>query len=622
MQTPVFSSSAAPRPRALARSAALLTSVFLAGTISARAQQFQPLSSFTTTTGARLESAEILAYTPHDNFTVLSTVGQAGVSFGVQILSLREDGSLSEKGFADFTGLFGEAAATLTLSSVDVDPLDRGFGVASLVPTTNNITLGKVVFFDYRATTENSARSLAVLDVGYHPDSVKFSLDGMSVFVANEGEWNNANGAANAPGSISWVNLAGIETLSQVSTLTNAQVRTYDFSAGNLASGVTLAGLRNPSIAAVGTGGPLINYVPDFEKLGGTGPGSDPDFYRGIEPEFITQIGNRLFVTLQENNAIAVFDLTTEKWEKIFNLGKLTQTVDASDRDGANAGKAAKIDQVVKTLPMPDAIASYEVDGVRYLVTANEGDFRTDDRDRTRFADSSLNGMLDDRFLAGGADAGQRANSLLGRTQITRIDGDTNGDGKIDEVVLAGSRSFSIWNAETGMLVWDSGSGNGDRNDATNNPLTNLETVLLGLDPTFHNSEEGKASNFDGRSPQKGPEPEALTLAVIGGRTFALLGMERQNGLLMYDISNPAQPVQVGYTNAASRGLVSPESMIFVAAANNPTGKDIVLTGYELNGGGIGVDAVPEPGSALLLTVGACSLLGLRRRRAVGGSPA
>jgi hypothetical protein len=588
----------------LSTSAALL----LAG--AAHAQSLTELSAFTIGTGSRAGSAEILAYTKDDNFTVLSTVGDnTGGSFGVQILSLSGAGALSEKGFADFSGIFGAAANWNGASSVAADPLGRGFGAVSLIPAASNTTQGKVAFFDYRGATANGARSLVVLDVGFHPDSVRFSDDGSKLFVANEGESNitvaNPFTTGNAPGSISIIDLSSIIGIGSVSSLTNANVATFDFQAANLGLGVSLAGLRNHSIAAVGTSGTFIGAVPNFND-----PliFNDANFYRGIEPEYITQSGSKLFVSLQENNAVGVFDLTSNKWSQLHKLGTISQTIDASDRDGAGGTTAALIDDTVKGLPMPDAIASYTVAGTTYFVTANEGDARPEDpsRDLSRFGDiagnDSMNNILD-LTLFPATQTGVRADGALGRLNVSRLDGDTNADGKIDDPTMIGTRSFSIWNGTTGALVWDSGDS----------PLTNLETILLGLDPTLHNMNNGLASNFDTRSDDKGPEPEAFTIGEIDGKTYAFLGMERQNGLLMFDISDPTAPFFVDYVNSVGSGLVSPEGFAFVAGADNPTGQPLLLAGYEVTNG-IGVYAVPEPSSAALLAGGVLGWLGRRRR--------
>jgi hypothetical protein len=582
---------------------ATITALLLGSATTAEAKFIQINSLTAASPGARGGSSEILAYTPDDNYTVLSTVAESGSSFGVQILSLGGDGSLTEKGFADFTSVFGADGAN-GLSSVAADPLGRGFGAAAIIPTANTTTLGKVALFDYRGATTDAARSLVVLDVGFHPDSVKFSADGTKLFVANEAEWNNqGGGTVNAPGSLSVIDLSGIAAIGDVPSLTAGDVADFDFTAANLGGGASLAGLRNPSVDALGASGAFNNVVPNFTTLAAT----DPNFFKGIEPEFMAQADDKLYVSLQENNAIGVFDLTTNKWETIHNLGTITQTVDGSDRDGPGGSEAAMIDDVVKGLPMPDSLAAYTVAGQTYLVTVNEGDARTDDRDSSRLGDTggdnSMNNILDLGVFPAD-DSGIRDDAALGRLNVSRIDGDTDNDGDIDEPIMFGTRSFSIWNADTGALVFDSGS---------------LENILLSLDPTLHNSEEGDPGEFDGRSDNKGPEPEALALGQINGRTYGFFGMERQNGLLMYDLTDPTSPVFLDYLNTIDAGLISPESLLFISAGDSPTGAALLLGGYELNGGGIGVFSIvpaPEPSSlAIWSLLGAAMFIRSRPSR-------
>ena len=599
-----------------------ITLVSLIATMNAEA--FTLLNTYQQGNVARPGGSEILSYTTHEN-TLLSTVGLNHTTntndvFGVQIMTLSSVGALSERAFIDLKTAFGGDSANMSgLSSVAADPLGRGFGAAALIPTANTSTAGKVVLYDYTAGFSGGSRVLATLDVGFHPDSISFSADGSKLIVVNEGEFNagatNPSTSGNAPGSLSIINLSGVTNTVQASALTNAAVSTFDFSSANLDTGVTLQGIRNSSIAALGTANTFIGSVPNFND-----PlvYNDVDFYKGMEPEFAAMIGDKIHVTLQENNAMATFDTTLNKWTSVKSLGTLTQTIDASDRDGAGGTTLRSINDTVKGLPMPDTVKGVTIGANKYLVTVNEGDARVDDRDVSRFGDiagnDSMNNILDTSIFPT-TQTGVRADGELGRLNVSRLDGDTGanggtaGDGKIDEAVMIGTRSFSIWNADTGALVWDSGS---------------LESLLAGLDPTLHNMNSGSATNFDTRSDDKGPEPEALSIGQIGSNMYAFIGMERQNGLLMYDITNPNNPYFVGYTNTAASGLTSPESMLFISAVDSPTGTPLLLTGHEgLTAGdgnvtvsGISVHAVPEPSRALLGFTG-LALVAMRRRRCV-----
>ena len=94
-----------------------------------------------------------------------------------------------------------------------------------------------------------------------------------------------------------------------------------------------------------------------------------------------------------------------------------------------------------------------------------------------------------------------------------------------------------------------------------------------------------------------------------------------EGGLLAYDLSDPANPLFLDYINAKDSGLVAPESLLFISAADSPTGGNLLLTGYEgidgLSNYGIGVFAVVPVPPALVLFGGALAALGaVRRRRA------
>ncbi len=263
-------------------------------------------------------------------------------------------------------------------------------------------------------------------------------------------------------------------------------------------------------------------------------------------------------MTLQDNNSIVVFNLAPNladsNWTEVRGLGTRTQTIDASNLDGPGGNStAAAVNDVVRGLPMPDNIATYISNGITYYVTANEGDARTDNGDVATVASLKTTGKLDPSLTTGAGDI--TTNDKLGPLQISLIDGDTDGDGDIDVPTMFGTRSFSIWRASDGALIYDSGS---------------LENLVLALEPTTHNINRS-LSSFDARSPSKGLEPESLSIGIVEGRTFLVVGAERQNGLFAFDITNPAAVTfDNDYFNAltdpnqANNFLLSPESVLFV----------------------------------------------------------
>lgn len=82
----------------------------------------------------------------------------------------------------------------------------------------------------------------------------------------------------------------------------------------------------------------------------------------------------------------------------------------------------------------------------------------------------------------------------------------------------------------------------------------------------------GKKAYFwegvDARSQKKGCEPEALALARVGSKVFAYIGLEKQGGFFIYDISTPEAPMMVDYVNEidydelpTKSGDLAPEGM-------------------------------------------------------------
>jgi hypothetical protein len=432
-----------------------------------------------------------------------------------------------------------------------------------VIPTgTGQADLGKIAIFNIE-----TGAILKSLDVGYHPDSVAITPDGTKLVVVNEGEYGSTDKdvpeAFNRPGSISIVDISSVTTAAQTGNLTESNVKTFDFSSANLANGVSINGLRNPRLDT------LTTKTPNPAD---------------IEPEYATVTNTKAYVTLQENNAIAVFDFATSKYSAIFELGTIEQLIDASDRDGANNTTSIAINDLVHGLPMPDTIANFTRGGSVFLLTANEGDARPDDVDIARGSTLTANMTT--------AVAARATNTGIGRLNLLKFEGDTDNDGKIDLPTMMGTRSFSIWDSLNGKLVYDSGS--------------TLETFAAANDPETFNTNSGNLSNTDTRSDDKGPEPEAIAYASIGGRSYAFVGAERQNGIYAFDITDLSKVKVVGYFNTISStedsgaAYISPESIKFIPAATNPSGKNLIVVGYEGTGsnGSVGVfEFVPAESS-------------------------
>lgn len=398
--------------------------------------------------------------------------------------------------------------------------------------TTDAQSLGRVGFFSTDGTFLNS------VEVGFLPDMVTFTPDGTKVMTANEGE-PNSYGQADSfdpEGSISIIDLA--------SGVVNASVQNATFTS------------FNSQIDALKAAGVRI-----------TGPGSS--VAQDLEPEYIAFSGDgtKAYVTLQENNALAIVDIATATVTDIKPLGLKNHSLpgnglDASDRDG---GTINIQNWPVFGMYQPDAIASFTVNGQTYFVTANEGDAR----DYTGFSEeirvNSSSYVLDPTTFPNAAALKLDAN--LGRLQLTRATGDTDGDGDFDQIQALGSRSFSIWDAN-GNQVFDSGD--------------QLEQITAVQVPGIYNSDGNFASpNFDTRSDNKGPEPEGVVVGVVNNRTYAFIGLERTGDVIVYDVTTPTSPQFVEYINTPED--VGPEGLTFVSAADSPTGRPLLVTANEVS---------------------------------------
>ncbi len=96
-----------------------------------------------------------------------------------------------------------------------------------------------------------------------------------------------------------------------------------------------------------------------------------------------------------------------------------------------------------------------------------------------------------------------QADENLGRLNITLAQGLDEQAGCYTELFTYGTRGFSIVDGD-GTLVFDSGS--------------QFEEIIAETVPDFFNSNHSE-SNLEGRSEDKGPEPEGVVLGEIDART-------------------------------------------------------------------------------------------------------
>ena len=384
--------------------------------------------------------------------------------------------------------------------------------LAAAIESVNKQLPGKVVVFD--AATLVPIKSITV---GALPDMVTYSKDGSFILTANEGEPNDAY-TDDPIGSVSIINIKNDYTVTNV-----------DFSgfAAKLPE-LTTKGFR--------VFGPGLNMSKD------------------IEPEYITtsEDGKTAWVTLQENNAIAELDIRSATVRVIYPLGfknyaAAGNNVDLSDRDNRVSFANASVFGVF----MPDAITSMRYEGKTYLFTANEGDAR----EYTGFSEIKRVNQVTLDPVAFPNGAALKADAVLGRLNMTTTLGDKDKDGDFDEIYSLGARSFSIWDAATGNLVWDS------------KDFLDRESFTLGL-------------YDDARSDDKGAEPEAITIGRVGAKTIAVVGMERADAFAIYDVTNPTAPVFVKMYKTGD----APEGILFIPASKSPIQQSLIVVSSENDG--------------------------------------
>lgn len=365
---------------------------------------------------------------------------------------------------------------------------------------------------------------------GALPDMVSFSPNGRYIATANEGE-PSSDYSIDPEGSITLVDLQnGVD---------NAEVTQIGFTEFNR------GGARHTELEKhVRISAPTATVAQD------------------LEPEYLTfGKDGYLYVALQENNALAKVNLSQKQVERILPLGeKSWQNVqlDASNKDKI-VGNFQQYPSLVG-LYMPDSIDSYQVDGKSYILTANEGDgreygfkttqqvceakgFEWDEDDYSQTEDyankqgfciaysDELRGKKLDVDAAHPLHQALKDNKQLARLKVIAPSQPVQPQ---ESIRSFGTRSFSIWNAE-GQRTYDSGD--------------QFANIISSLSPSTLNSSNDSNRSADDRSDDKGVEPEAIEVAKLNGRHYAFIGLERQGGIMVYDVSNPEDAMFLHYSN-------------------------------------------------------------------------
>lgn len=465
-------------------------------------------------------------------------------------------------------GTVRSAIATSAFGTVNSIAIRGDVAAVSFSNPAGIANPGTVQFFK---TTDfiggSTPTSLGGITVGAVPDMVTWTPDGR-LLVANEGE--RQSNAVNPAGSVSIVNFGAPVTSANVQqAITNSTAQT------------TTAGFD---------GVPLVGDVRLQQGVSAS---------VGLEPEYIAlnADGTRAMVTLQEANALGILNLQTQQFESVVALGLKSfaapgAKLDPSDRDGAGNtplfAPATLRNGPIKGMYMPDGIASFVKDGKTFYVTANEGDFLIDNADRVRISDIA-DARFDPAVFGTAADIAA-LKATFGRLRVSSLEW-TSPNSTISELRAVGGRSFSIWN-DKGELVSDSGD--------------TIESMLALMMPQLYD---------DGRSPDKGVEPEGIAIKQVGGRIYAFVGLERtlKTVIAVFDITDPTNPKFMQFI-VGDQGELAPEGLILFEANNflylavAQEDPSHITSLYQLT-------EVPEPSTYALMLAGLAGLFGVARRR-------
>lgn len=370
---------------------------------------------------------------------------------------------------------------------------------------------------------------------GVQPDMVTFTKDGKYILSADEGEPREG----------------------------------YDNGAVDPKGSVTIIDVENKSTKKVEFNIDIGKALKDGILLK-----KDSNPAEDLEPEYIaiSDDNKTAFVSLQENNAIASIDIESRKINYVKGLGFIDHSVEGNEIDAVRGkGKNAKID--IKNdnflgTPMPDGIAFLSKNGRDFILTANEGDAREWKNYK------NTNSKKFDK---------KNADKKTEYLDPEKTDGLVEG-----RIHLLGGRSFSIYDASDLTRVYNSGS--------------DFEKITARIFPDFFNTsndEDKGPDKLDARSNKKGPEAENIAVLNIKDKTYAIIGLERISGIMIYDITDPSNPVYKDYFNnrifiksvndkeevgLEKRGNIGPEGLCAIEAKDSPTGKPLALVANEVSG--------------------------------------
>ncbi|XP_060608409.1 mesenchyme-specific cell surface glycoprotein-like, partial [Ruditapes philippinarum] len=377
------------------------------------------------------------------------------------------------------------------------------------------------------------------LKVGPHPNHLKYTKDCGSIIVANEGSSGKDEGGT-------YTDPEGSVTIIHGERTGNPSVRLVDFSTFNVGEANYNQNLRVPSL-----------YIPSNLISPRTRVSQD------IEPEYVTisADGRTAYVTLQENSAVAEVNINNGVIDKISPLPKKSwdsSGIDVSDRDG---GVHRRMFSGLQSLRQPGVIKSIEIGRKKFLFTADEGAVKTmtnaihgkvwTDMTAAKSIVKSISASETDLI------ANVNNDEMLGRLQVSTVDGKDPFNGQYMHLEAFGGRGFSIWDSSNlASPVYDSDGTLEEYMEAFDKKVFNTDYISN----LYYQSPE---QHRDAVSYKQGAKVTGLDIAEDNGTTFLVVGTWSTGTLYTYTVDlSTGQPlpqfqsvVRAGITDLPWRDL-------------------------------------------------------------------
>lgn len=468
----------------------------------------------------------------------------------------------------------------------------------------------------------NILQLLKTIPVGSHPDNMKPNPTCDMIAVANEGEgtYDDNEGLKDPVGSVSLIDVNSL-------TVTNVPLDKWT-DEELIDMGVHLP-LSRKALTYWNTYSSLADELNFDDALTSYTPAQN------LEPEYVAwSLDSKfVYVNLQENSAIVTIDVATKEAVSITPLG--LRDWSETNIDIFKDGGCSKIVPVpnLYSAPMPDSMESVSIDGVTYLLTADEGDdkeygaFEEKVKAGDLFAGEVLKNVIPLNYDCSASPEAEVVCSGALRVTIgsSAVNYENPSAPVVEKIVTLGGRGISILKSSSDKLepFWNSGSEFeeavcdnfpwafnsvqdeefapvlGILYNTTNDDLR--QTITEVSDPEEDGCEDQGdgtpgacplSKTVDERSEKDGPAPEAIVAGKACGRLFAITSSEKGGSAFLYDITDIAFPflaknfhlTPISETLSAGLaydkrelGEVDAESIIFLDGSKSPSGKAAII---------------------------------------------